>query len=53
MKIVNSSTVKNIVEKVGDKQIKVSRVDNEKQTKMYHGTVNSNIANAIRADSSF
>jgi len=27
--------------------IKVSRADNEKQTKMYHGTVNANITNAI------
>ncbi len=34
------------VEKVGN-DIKVSRVNDEKQTKMYHGTVNSNIANAI------
>ncbi|MCQ2748069.1 MAG: 50S ribosomal protein L6 [Mycoplasmoidaceae bacterium] len=34
------------VEKV-DKDIKVSRVNDEKQTKMYHGTVNANIANAI------
>ncbi len=35
------------VEKVGDKSIKVSRVNDEKQTKMYHGTVNANIHNAI------
>lgn len=34
------------VEKVGN-DIKVSRVDNEKQTKMYHGTVNANISNAV------
>lgn len=34
------------VEKVGN-DVKVSRANNEKQTKMYHGTVNSNIANAI------
>jgi len=34
------------VEKVND-NIKVSRANNEKQTKMYHGTVNANIANAI------
>lgn len=34
------------VEKI-DNHIKVSRSDNEKQTKMYHGTVNANINNAI------
>lgn len=34
------------VEQQGD-NIKVSRVNDEKQTKMYHGTVNANIANAI------
>lgn len=34
------------VEKVED-HIKVSRVNDEKQTKMYHGTVNANINNAI------
>ena len=34
------------VEKVGE-DIKVSRVNDEKQTKMYHGTVNANINNAI------
>ncbi|XQP55720.1 MAG: 50S ribosomal protein L6 [Mycoplasmoidaceae bacterium] len=34
------------VEKVGN-DIKVSRANNEKQTKMYHGTVNSNLSNAI------
>ncbi|MBQ0045539.1 MAG: 50S ribosomal protein L6 [Mycoplasma sp.] len=34
------------VEKVGN-DIKVSRVNDEKQTKMYHGTVNANISNAI------
>lgn len=30
-----------------DNHVKVSRFNEEKQTKMYHGTVNSNIANAI------
>ena len=30
-----------------DKNVKVSRADNEKRTKMYHGTVNANINNAI------
>lgn len=34
------------VEQQGD-NIKVSRVNDEKQTKMYHGTVNANISNAI------
>ena len=34
------------VEKEND-NIKVSRVNDEKQTKMYHGTVNANINNAI------
>lgn len=34
------------VEKVGE-EIKVSRVNDEKQTKMYHGTVNANINNAV------
>lgn len=34
------------VEKI-ENDIKVSRADDEKQTKMYHGTVNANIANAI------
>ncbi|XQP55449.1 MAG: 50S ribosomal protein L6 [Mycoplasmoidaceae bacterium] len=34
------------VTKEGD-SIKVSRVNDEKQTKMYHGTVNANINNAI------
>lgn len=35
------------VEKVEPAAIKVSRADNEKQTKMYHGTVNANINNAV------
>ena len=35
------------VEKVEPNGIKVSRVNDEKQTKMYHGTVNANISNAI------
>jgi large subunit ribosomal protein L6 len=35
------------VEKVAT-GIKVSRVNDEKQTRMYHGTVNSNIANAVK-----
>jgi len=34
------------VEKINN-DIKVSRANNEKQTKMYHGTVNANINNAI------
>lgn len=34
------------VEKI-ENQIKVSRTNDEKQTKMYHGTVNANINNAI------
>ncbi len=34
------------VENVENK-IKVSRVNDEKQTRMFHGTINSNIANAI------
>jgi large subunit ribosomal protein L6 len=35
------------VEKVTN-GIKVTRANDEKQTRMYHGTVNSNIANAIK-----
>lgn len=35
------------VEKVEPASIKVSRANDEKQTKMYHGTVNANISNAI------
>ena len=32
---------------VVDNTVKVSRANDEKQTKMFHGTVNANIANAL------
>lgn len=38
---------KNINIKVEDNKLFVTRNNNEKQTKMYHGTVNANISNAI------
>lgn len=33
--------------KVEDNKVVVLRVNDEKQTKMFHGTVNANIANAL------